>query len=227
MSWMHSISQRYRVSEDPLRTLRRMEMVALLLVLLLCLQLAFGGFGLAAMTGPEPVQPAADSLHVPQVYGPAVVAAEERNEIITRPLFWAGRQPESEVVVLPEDDEAKAGNLKGIKLVGVFGSGERAGIIALVKDKKRRILVGESIDGWTLESVDPGEIQLGNGDQRETLTLQQGKIKKAEPAPPAVNDAARKPSAKPAAGAEKQVAKPAAKAAAKPARTQGLGLGPR
>ena len=54
MSWMHNIIQRYRVSEDPLRTLRRMEMVALLLVMLLCLQLAVGGFGLAALTGPEP-----------------------------------------------------------------------------------------------------------------------------------------------------------------------------
>lgn len=223
MSWMKNISQRYRVSEDPLRTLRRMEMVALLLVLLLCLQLALGGFGLAAMTGPEPVQPAADSLQVPQVYGLVVVAAQERNEIVTRPLFWAGRQPGSEVVILPEDEEVKAGNLKGIKLVGVFGSGERAGIIALVKDKKRRILVGESVDGWTLESVDLGQIQLANGDQRETLMLQQGQITKAEPAPAAVNDAARKSSAKPAAGAEKQVAKPASK----PLRTQGLGLSPR
>ena len=37
MSWMHNIIQRYRVIEDPLRTLRRMEMVALLLVVLLCL----------------------------------------------------------------------------------------------------------------------------------------------------------------------------------------------
>ena len=244
MSWLQGIGRRYRVSEDPIRTLRRIELVALLLGVLLCLQLAYGAIQLAATTGPDPVQPAADSLQVPAVIGPAVVAADERNEIITRPLFWSGRQPVDAVATV-EDPKAAAGKLKDVKLVGVFGSGERAGIIALVKDKKRRILVGESLDGWTLESIESGEIQLVNGDRRETLILQQGKISKAEAAPkagasrsgrpvrqykppgPAANDTAAESPGNPAAGAVEQAAKPVAEPGAKPAQERSLGLGPR
>lgn len=238
MNWLQRVGQRYRVSEDPVRTLRRIELVALILGVLLCLQLALGAVQLAATSGPEPVRPAADSLQVPAVLGPAVVAADERNEIVTRPLFWSGRQPADAVPIL-DDPKATSGKLKDVKLVGVFGSGERAGIIALVKDKKRRILVGERLDGWTLESVDSGEIQLANGDRRETLVLKQGKISKVEeaskaaaarsgrsvrrskPPSPAASDTAAEPPANPAAGAVKQPEKPAAK----PAQERSLGLG--
>lgn len=52
MSRWKSIVNRYRVSEDPLRTLRRIELLALLLGLLLCLQLAWGSFRLATMAAP-------------------------------------------------------------------------------------------------------------------------------------------------------------------------------
>jgi len=236
---LQRIGRRYRVSEDPLRTLRRIELLALLLGVLLCLQLVFSAFFLAATTGPDPVRPAADSLQIPPVLGPAVVAADERNEIVSRPLFWSGRQPVDAVVVL-EDPVAKSEKLKDVKLVGVFGSADRAGIIALVKDKKRRILVGESLDGWTLESIDSSKIQLVNGDRRETLTLQQGTISKAEAQPkaeaarpdrrarqfkppaPAAPDTSRKTVANPAAGA----AKKPAKSDAGPARERTLGLGP-
>jgi len=239
VSWLQSIGRRYRVSEDPLRTLRRIELFALLLGVLLCLQIVFGAFYLVATTGPDTVRPATDSLEVPPVIGPVAVAAAERNEIVARPLFWGGRQPVDAVATV-EDPKAKAGKLKDVKLVGVFGSGERAGIIALVKDEKRRILVGERIDGWTLESVHSGEIQLVNGLLHETLVLQHGKVRKTDPAPkaggasadrpvrqyvpptPAATDEAAKPSAGPAAGAGKQAAKPEAK----PARKLGLGSGP-
>jgi hypothetical protein len=244
VNWLQRLGRRYRVSEDPIRTLRRIELVALLLGVLLCLQLAYGAIQLAATTGPDPVQPAADSLQVPAVIGPAVVAADERNEIITRPLFWSGRQPVDAVATL-EDPKATSEKLKDVKLVGVFGSGERAGIIALVKDKKRRILVGERLDGWTLESVESGEIQLVSGDRRETLILKQGKISKAEEAPKAAaagsgrpirpykppgragSDTAVEPPGNPAAGETEQAAKPAARPAAKPAQERSLGLGPR
>ena len=43
MSWLGAIRQRYAVSTDPLRTQRKIELVLLLLALLLCLQLTFGG----------------------------------------------------------------------------------------------------------------------------------------------------------------------------------------
>ena len=59
MSWLRKLGSRYRVGDDPLRTLRRIELVALLLGLLLCLQLAWGALRLVTQAAPEPVAPAA------------------------------------------------------------------------------------------------------------------------------------------------------------------------
>ncbi len=178
MSWLTRIGSRYRVSGDPLRTLRRIELVAVLLGLLFCLQLALGGLRLATLSAPDPVTPAPDSLRVPAVLSPVSVAASERNEIISRPLFWSGRRPVEEVATLAEP-QAKAGELKGVKVVGLFGSGERAGIIALVKGQKRRILLGDVVEGWTLKSVAPFELVVASGGRTETLSLERGSVKSA------------------------------------------------
>jgi hypothetical protein len=176
VNWLTRIGSRYRVSGDPLRTLRRIELVAVLLGLLFCLQLALGGLRLATLSAPDPVTPAPDSLRVPAVLSPVSVAASERNEIISRPLFWSGRRPVEEVATLSEP-QATAGELKGVKVVGLFGSGDRAGIIALVKGQKRRILLGDVVEGWTLKSVAPFELVVANGGRTETLALERGSVK--------------------------------------------------
>ena len=243
MSWLTRIGSRYRVSGDPLRTLRRIELVAVLLGLLFCLQLALGGLHLATLSAPDSVTPAPDSLRVPAVLSPVSVAASERNEIISRPLFWSGRRPVEEVATLSEP-QAKAGELKGVKVVGLFGSGERAGIIALVKGQKRRILLGDEIEGWTLKSVAPFELVVANGGRTETLSLERGSVKsapadksagkkksngsaqgrtgqvKAYPGSPAA-PAGNAPGAKAAAG---EAAPEGAPSKAQPERTLGLGL---
>jgi hypothetical protein len=176
---LRQLSGRYRVGDDPLRTLRRIELVALLLGLLLCLQLAWGALRLFTLAAPGPVAPAADSLQVPAVVGPVLVAAAGRNEIISRPLFWSGRRPVDTVAALA-DPGSKAGSLpgelSGVKLLGVFGSGKQAGVIALVQDQKRRILLGDTVEGWTLESITPHTLVVSNGERSETLALQQGAV---------------------------------------------------
>ena len=247
MSWLTRIGSRYRVSGDPLRTLRRIELAAVLLGLLFCLQLALGGLRLATLSAPDPVTPAPDSLRVPAVLSPVSVAASERNEIISRPLFWSGRRPVEEVATLSEP-QAKAGELKGVTVVGLFGSGERAGIIALVKGQKRRILLGDVVEGWTLKSVAPFELVVANGGRTETLSLERGSVKsapadksadkstskkksngsvqgrtgqvKAYPGSPAA-PAGNAPGAKAAAGG---TAPEGAPSKAEPERTLGLGL---
>ncbi len=179
MNWLRWVSGRYRVGDDPLRTLRRIELVALLLGLLLCLQLAYGAFALMTLAAPEPVAPAADSFQVPPVVAPAVVAAAGRNEILSRPLFWSDRRPVEQAVTLA-DKGGKAGSLPGelsdVKLLGLFGSGKQAGIIALVQDQKRRILLGDTVQGWIIESITPFALVLSNGERSETLVLQQGTV---------------------------------------------------
>jgi len=178
MSWLTAVATRYRAADDPLRTLRRVELTALVLGLLLCLQLAWDGFRLATLSPPPPVAPAADALRVPAVAGPALVDAGDRNEIITRPLFWPSRRAAEEVATL-RDADSTPGELKSVKLVGVFGSGEQAGIIALVQNRKQRILTGETLEGWTLQSAAPDAVVLTNGKRSETLTLQYGTSKAA------------------------------------------------
>lgn len=178
MNRLKNIRKRYQVSGDPLRTLRRIELLAVLLGLLLCLQLALGALRLATLSAPQAVTPAADSLQLPGVLTPLSVAASQRNEIISRPLFWSSRRPVAEVATLAEP-EAKPGELKSVKLVGLFGSGAQAGIIALVKGQKRRILLGDVVEGWTLKSIRPSELVVVNGERTETLVLERGKIKAA------------------------------------------------
>jgi hypothetical protein len=178
MSWFGAIRGRYGVTTDPLRTQRKIELVVLLLGLLLCLQLAYGGLRLATMSNPDAIVPAADSLQVPAVLSPEVVAAGQRNEILSRPLFWTSRRPAAPVDMLqdaePKDD--KATELTEVKLVGVFGGGDTVGIIALVKGEKQRILLGETIDGWRLESIQANQGRFVRGEKSETLTLERGTV---------------------------------------------------
>jgi len=175
VNWLRQLNGRYRVGDDPLRTLRRIELVALLLGLLLGLQLAWGALRLLTLASPEPVAPAADSLQLPAVVGPAVVATAGRNEIISRPLFWSSRRPVDGVATLA-DPGSRPGELEGVRLLGLFGSGKQAGVIALVQNQKRRILLGDTVEGWTIESITPHTLVVSNGERSETLALQQGTV---------------------------------------------------
>jgi hypothetical protein len=172
------LRERYTQSADPLRTQRRLELVALLLGLFICLQLVTGFIGLAVSTGPGAIEPAADSLRVPAVSTPAVVAAAGRNEIISRPLFWVGRRPVEVVAAIQDPDAARGGSveLKEVKLVGLFGGGDTAGAIVLVKGKKQRILRDESLEGWTLETIGPEEAVFTRGARREALGLERASV---------------------------------------------------
>jgi hypothetical protein len=75
------------------------------------------------------------------------------------------------VTELAEESNAKQQELEGIKLVGVFGEGDSAGIIARVKDKVRRIRLGEELAGWRLESVGRNEAVITNGSRQEKVIL--------------------------------------------------------
>lgn len=157
---------------DPLRSERRIELVVLLLFLLLLLQLAYGASRLAILATPEPIMPATDSLEVMSSIALDGITAEQRMEIRNRPLLWSGRRPVENVASLPESEESKDREFKDIKLRGVFGTGESVGIIALVKGKPRRILLGEEIDGWKLESVENNEAVFAAGSRRQKSSLQ-------------------------------------------------------
>ena len=164
---------RYRVTTEPLRSERKIELAVLLLALVLCLQLLYSGARLLMLGGPSAIPPAADALNVHQIQSTGGVTAEQRGEIVTRPLFWESRRPLDEPAIVAEEEPSrgKVGQLKGVKLLGVFGGGETAGIIVQVKDKKRRILLGEEIRGWSLQSVAPDRVVLAADGRTSELVL--------------------------------------------------------
>ncbi len=167
---------RYRVRGEPLRSERRAELLLLGVCALLAVVLLHSGVRLATLPAPEPIPPAAGSLDIAAVTEPADVDESESEAIKARPLFWRGRRPAESagaVVAAPEGEEsaAKSGNIDKVKLTGVFGSGDSAGIIALVDGRKRRIRVGDAVEGWTLVSVKPDRGIFENAGRKRTLVL--------------------------------------------------------
>ena len=61
-------------------------------------------------------------------------------------------------------------------MVGLFGTGDSAGVIATSKGKTRRLGIGEILDEWTLESVGVNEAVFSSGSRQETLVLQPASI---------------------------------------------------
>lgn len=214
--------QRYQGQLAPLRSERRAELLVVVLLALLLLQLAWGAYRSAFPAIPEPVLPTAEALEIGSLRSAPPLPPELRNEIRQRPLFWVSRRPVSAVAPLEQTaaaqakaEQRQAAKIAGLELAGVFGAGEAAGIIVLAKEKnkKHRVMAGQEINGWTLESVSPTEAVLSSNGRQATLALERGKIWVTEMAP--------EPEALPAPVVEAPQAKPdAAKPAQQPGRPE-------
>ena len=84
-------------------------------------------------------------------------------DFVLRPVFALDRKPRrpgllsenDAALVASEADADVVESIDGINLSGIFGSGEVAGaIIRLDNGERQRLLVGESIKGWTLGSIE-------------------------------------------------------------------------
>ena len=83
------------------------------------------------------------------------------SDFVLRPVFALDRKPRRPDL-LSENDAALVASevdavesIDGISLLGIFGSGEVAGaIIRLDNGERQRLMVGESIKGWTLGSIE-------------------------------------------------------------------------
>lgn len=173
MTGRMTFAGRYRVRTEPLRTERRLELALLLLVAALLLLLGVGALRLVALGPPDPVMPAAGSLAVGKPLRPVTPSAEQASALRERPLFWASRRPAPESGAAQEQQEQrKAGQIDGVRLVGIFGSGSAAGIMVTVNDSARkRLRLGDKVNGWKLERVAGNEAVLSAGARRQTLVL--------------------------------------------------------
>ena len=119
----------------------------------------------------------------------------------------ASDEPEGLSVEAAPNDEV-ASSIDGVRLLGIFGSGEVAGaIIRLDNGERQRLPVEESVKGWTLQSLEPrGALFEAATGQRALLRMAfstDQAIEQATP-PPAVPSTQRALSEQPidsAAGA--------------------------
>ncbi|MEP4487248.1 MAG: hypothetical protein ABJ013_16565 [Halioglobus sp.] len=166
---------RYRVSENPLKAERRVELVAFALLAVLVIQVVLGGVSVVRASFVTAIPPSQDVLNVGKREHIALVEVEERNEIVARPVFWQGRTPlvVAELVEVESAPEEAAGQkIKGVKLVGIYGSGSSGGAILRGKGGKRRVAVGEEAEGWLLDSVQPNSATFVRGAAIDELQLQ-------------------------------------------------------
>ena len=139
------------------RLLQRSVVGLMVVILLALLYLMLAG-------SPRPISPA-QSLFAPVSVERALLASRPELssfDFIFRPVFAIKRVPPLMPVV--DDQKDKSVNeldadevvegIDGVSLLGIFGSGEVAGvIIRLDNGERQRLPVGESVKGWTLQSL--------------------------------------------------------------------------
>ena len=97
-------------------------------------------------------------------------------DFVLRPVFALDRKPRRSdllsendaALVASQADADVVESIDGINLLGIFGSGEVAGaIIRLDNGERQRLLVGESIKGWRLGSIESRRalLQAATGEE--------------------------------------------------------------
>ena len=138
--------------------------------------LIVGALGLTAVYtlaagSPKPVLPSSALFEPVSV---AQTLSSSRPELssfdfVLRPVFALDRKPRrpdllsenDAALVASEADADVVESIDGINLLGIFGSGEVAGaIIRLDNGERQRLVVGESIKGWTLGSIESRRVLL-------------------------------------------------------------------
>jgi len=123
------------------------------------------------------------------------------DEIINRPLFFEDRKPY--VYVAPEKSQKKSNKKKKTApkqteqyvLNAVIITPEKH--LAIIQSSRgkntQRIALGESLDGWTVEAIEPRSVLLKKGNETKNLELE---IKTSNPKQKITKEAVKDPSKK-------------------------------
>ena len=172
MTLLNWLPSRYRESENPVMTERRVELAAVLLLSALLVWLALGLLRLLVEAGPEPLLPADDSLAVQALALEPPLASADAAAILQRPLFWEGRRPLAlRPAAVPSQELAIKQNLDGVTLHGVFGTGDSLGLIVSVNGAQSRVIKGGSVKGWKFTEYLDGTAEFERGGRKATLPL--------------------------------------------------------
>jgi hypothetical protein len=134
-----------------------------------CLSVLFLALVYVLLAGPpQPIAPAS-SLFAP-VSVESVLAdsrpALSSTDFSQRPVFAIKRMPPPPLQAVSDEPEELsveavatdevASSIDGVRLLGIFGSGEVGGaIIRLDNGERQRLPVGESVNSWILQSLEP------------------------------------------------------------------------
>lgn len=99
----------------------------------------------------------------------AMAPVEDFSEILERPLFSPTRRPPAQGVAATAAPEPEL----QVTLVGVIISSEEQIAIVRLKDAGRfaRLSVGDSFQGWILDSIEPSRVTFRRGDVEEHIEL--------------------------------------------------------
>lgn len=107
-------------------------------------------------------------------------------EIAARPLFYPERRPivaDPEPQVPTENSPPPTLPARELTLSAVILSGEQriALLQAANEPKLQRLVIGESLDGWTVASIEANQVRLRRGEETRVVEI---KMRKSATAPP-------------------------------------------
>jgi hypothetical protein len=153
----------------------QLRKIALGLTAVLLLQVVWSGVSLLLATDPEPILPAADSLQVDDLQFGAALDEELSQEIVSRPVFWRGREAFTPAAATGETDKPKKPRnteIDGVTLQGVYSTGEQSGVIVSYKDERHRLQPDEEIAGWTFTSLTGAAATFTYGSESKEIPLE-------------------------------------------------------
>jgi hypothetical protein len=104
---------------------------------------------------------------------------------LERPLFSPSRRPPPPPKPVTSDAMPEVDPLAGMQIVGIYGSGERGGIIASIDGKMQRKSVGQRVGPWELRSIVGREVTLVQGEQTRTIRISRVIVATDAPTSPA------------------------------------------
>lgn len=125
---------------------------------------------------PSPQQNAVTSVKVP------TVSIDSYNEIVERPLFYAGRQPQLEetaadsAVTASGQPKETIVELGDMRLTAIFsGTGKPLALFEGSNGRTQTLQAGDRLSGWLIEEIEDDRVRLSNRGREETLRVHQFK----------------------------------------------------
>lgn len=106
---------------------------------------------------------------VPPAPGMPVGDPSQYLAMLDRPLFSTTRRPPPPPP--PPAPPPPVDTLATARVTGVFSGDGVGGIIVSVDGKSRRVRLNESVNGWTVKSIEPRSVTLAQGAQTRVLDM--------------------------------------------------------